>query len=620
VQTLNVIINIFLYLRRMAMGLSRLDIIKRVLRISFSKPLLMFSSVFLAAASSLAYFIPYIVIYDLVKALLSGSGSASNAAILRMGLMAFAGSALSVLTYFGALILSHISAFDTSRDFRLSFADAISHLPLGFLISSGTGKAFGIMGSGIEQIQSFIAHKLPDLVISVLYPVVLIVLMLTVNLKYGLSMLAGILIAYFFHYRSMGAGGAKHMMELYYDALEEMENAAVECVRGITLLKTFGRSVCAYMTFNKAVSDYTGMVIPYTRNWEKHMCWFVTLMSNAYLFLIPAALYAIDRGIDPTENASDLVFYLILAPSAASIIPKIGRVMEEIMRVYENIERMDEFLLAPPMRESSAPERLDSHELRFSDVSFSYEENGTSKAISDISFAVPEGTVTAIVGPSGSGKSTISSLIARFWDVDHGTVTVGGKDIRDIPYDQLMSSISFVLQNEYIFTQSVRDNIKAGRQDASDVDVIRAARDANCHSFITSLPDGYETILKESGVFLSSGQLQRVALARAFLKDAPVIVLDEATASQDAENEALIRDALDRLTRNKTVIMIAHRLSSVINADQILVMDHGQIREQGTHEELLKKEGLYADMWKSYGRVLDWHINRKEGGSDDQTT
>jgi ATP-binding cassette subfamily B protein len=183
-----------------------------------------------------------------------------------------------------------------------------------------------------------------------------------------------------------------------------------------------------------------------------------------------------------------------------------------------------------------------------------------------------------------------------------------------------MSSISFVLQNEYIFTQSVRDNIKAGRQDASDVDVIRAARDANCHSFITSLPDGYETILKESGVFLSSGQLQRVALARAFLKDAPVIVLDEATASQDAENEALIRDALDRLTRNKTVIMIAHRLSSVINADQILVMDHGQIREQGTHEELLKKEGLYADMWKSYGRVLDWHINRKEGGSDDQTT
>jgi ATP-binding cassette subfamily B protein len=204
--------------------------------------------------------------------------------------------------------------------------------------------------------------------------------------------------------------------------------------------------------------------------------------------------------------------------------------------------------------------------------------------------------------------------------VDHGTVTVGGNDIRDIPYDQLMSSISFVLQNEYIFTQSVRDNIRAGRQDASDADVISAARSANCHSFISSLPDGYDTVLKESGVFLSSGQLQRVALARAFLKDAPIIVLDEATASQDAENEALIRDALDRLTRNKTVIMIAHRLSSVINADQILVMDHGQIREQGTHEELLKKEGLYADMWKSYGRVLDWHINRKEGGSDDQTT
>jgi ATP-binding cassette subfamily B protein len=204
--------------------------------------------------------------------------------------------------------------------------------------------------------------------------------------------------------------------------------------------------------------------------------------------------------------------------------------------------------------------------------------------------------------------------------VDNGTVTVGGRDIRNIPYDQLMGSISFVLQNEYIFTQSVRDNIKTGRQDASDADVISAARSANCHSFISSLPDGYDTVLKESGVFLSSGQLQRVALARAFLKDAPIIVLDEATASQDAENEALIRDALDRLTRNKTVIMIAHRLSSVINADQILVMDHGQIREQGTHEELLKKEGLYADMWKSYGRVLDWHINRKEGGSDDQTT
>ena len=586
---------------------SRSAIIWRILGVAFQKPLCMTGSVLLAVISSLSYFVPYLAVWLLLQTLLTGT--AEGGGVLRLGVIAFLGAAVNVLAYFASLMLSHVAAFQTAYDLRLSLAGKLARLPLGWHMAQGTGKRFHLMGAGTEKIQSFIAHKLPDMVASVVYPVTMVALMLAIDWHFGLAMAFGIAIAYVFHYLSMGRGGAKHMMDLYYNALDEMENAAVECVRGVTVLKAFGRRVGAFQKLQDAIGDYTDMVIPYTRNWEKHMPWFFTLVGNAYLFLIPAALLTAPDAAAWPDFAARFLFYLILAPSLASVIPKIGRIMEEFMRVNTEVQRLDEVMTEPDLPQRSNCAAPASPALEFSDVFFSYEADSAS-ALSGISFTAAPGTVTAIVGPSGSGKSTIAALIARFWDVSAGQISIGGTDIRDLSLDALMAQIGFVQQNDRLFSQSILENIRFGNKAASKEAVIEAAKAANCHDFISRLPDGYQTVIGAEGVYLSAGQRQRIALARVFLKNAPIIVLDEATASQDADNEALIQDAISRLIQGKTVLLIAHRLGTVRHADQILVMDRGIIAERGTHEALLAENGLYAQLWNAYCGTQDWHITK----------
>ena len=586
---------------------SRFAIIRRILAVAFQKPLCMAGSVLLAVISSLSYFVPYLAVWLLLQTLLTGT--AEGGGVLRLGVIAFLGAAVNVLAYFASLMLSHVAAFQTAYDLRLSLAEKLARLPLGWHMAQGTGKQFHLMGAGTEKIQSFIAHKLPDMVASVVYPVTMVALMLAIDWHFGLAMAFGIAIAYVFHYLSMGRGGAKHMMDLYYNALDEMENAAVECVRGVTVLKAFGRRVGAFQKLQDAIGDYTDMVIPYTRNWEKHMPWFFTLVGNAYLFLIPAALLTVPDAAAWPDFAARFLFYLILAPSLASVIPKIGRIMEEFMRVNTEVQRLDEVMTEPDLPQRSNCAAPASPALEFSDVFFSYEADSAS-ALSGVSFTAAPGTVTAIVGPSGSGKSTIAALIARFWDVSAGQISIGGADIRDLSLDALMAQIGFVQQNDRLFSQSILENIRFGNKAASKEAVIEAAKAANCHDFISRLPKGYETEIGAEGVHLSAGQRQRIALARVFLKNAPIIVLDEATASQDAENEALIQDAISRLIQGKTVLLIAHRLGTVRHADQILVMDRGIITERGTHETLLAENGLYAQLWNAYCGTQDWHITK----------
>lgn len=586
---------------------SRFAIIRRILAVAFQKPLCMAGSVLLAVISSLSYFVPYLAVWQLLQTLLTGA--AEGGSVLRLGVIAFLGAAVNVLAYFASLMLSHVAAFQTAYDLRLSLAGKLARLPLGWHMAQGTGKQFHLMGAGTEKIQSFIAHKLPDMVASVVYPVTMVALMLAIDWHFGLAMAFGIAIAYVFHYLSMGRGGAKHMMDLYYNALDEMENAAVECVRGVTVLKAFGRGIGAFQKLQDAIGDYTDMVIPYTRNWEKHMPWFFMLVGNAYLFLIPAALLTAPDAAAWPDFAARFLFYLILAPSLASVIPKIGRIMEEFMRVNTEVQRLDCVLSEPDLPQKSGGAAPASPALEFSDVFFSYEADG-AEALSGVSFTAAPGTVTAIVGPSGSGKSTIAALIARFWDVREGHISIGGTDIRDLPLDTLMAQIGFVQQNDRLFSQSILENIRFGNKAASKEAVIEAAKAANCHDFISRLPDGYQTVIGAEGVHLSAGQRQRIALARVFLKNAPIIVLDEATASQDAENEALIQDAISRLIQGKTVLLIAHRLGTVRHADQILVMDRGIIAERGTHEALLAENGLYAQLWNAYCGTQDWHITK----------
>ena len=593
---------------------TRLQIIRRVLAVSFQRPFCMTLSVLLSVLSALSYFVPYFCAYKLIALCLQGGAEGLTANVLHYGALALSGAVLHVVTYFLAGMLSHLAAFDTSYDLKMLLARKFAALPMGFHTHSECGKKYAVMGSGIDGIQSFIAHKLPDMVSSVCYPACMVLMILLVDPLFGAALLFDILIAYVFHYLSMGRGGAKHMMDLYYGALDEMENASVECVRGLTVLKTFGKKAGPFRKFMDSVSDYTNMVIPYTRNWEKHMCFFVALLTNSYLFLLPVAFWKISHTTDYREFALHFLFYLILAPSMASIISKTGRIMEEFMRVFEEIERMDEFLFQEDQKFGAVDQVPEDTTIRFSNVCFSYEEEKgrgkTVHALNGVSFTAKEGTLTGIVGPSGSGKSTILSLLFGFYEQTSGEITIGGRNIREFSYPVLMRMISYVQPGEILFSSSVFDNIRLGKPDATDEEVQNAAKLANCHDVIAALPEGYDTILNEDSVKLSVGQRQRIALARAFLKDAPIILLDEATSSQDPENERLITEALSRLVKQKTVIMVAHRLTTVKNADHILVLKDGKICEEGVHETLLKNGGLYSSLWASYEEVLNWHIKQ----------
>lgn len=593
------------------MKTKRTQIIGRILSLSFQKPILMAISVILAVISTLSYFIPYLSIYRLLYALLVQRSNIISVQVLQIGIAACIGASVNVLTYFASLMLSHIAAFQTSFALRIGFAEKLSQLPMGLLQEIGSGKQFRLMGEGIDKIQSFIAHKLPDLVSSIVYPIATVTLILSLDWHYGLALLVGILTAYAFHYMSMGRGGSKRMMDLYYTALEDMENAAVECVRGITVLKLFGFKSTAFQRLQNSIGDYTNMVIPYTKNWNKNMCWFFALIGNLYLFLLPVAAASLPNTGEYAPYAANLVFYLILSPSLASVIPKIGNIMEEFMRVNAEAESLDGMMHKEDLQQGHEPITHQIPSVQFSGVSFSYSRDST-QALSDVSFEVPAHTVTAIVGPSGSGKSSIVSLLARFWEPDAGCISLGGTDIRNISTEQLMNQISFVLQNDRCFSQSILENIRFGNKNASMDDVIEAAKAANCHEFILRLPLKYQTVLGDSGLQLSVGQQQRIMLARAILKNAPILVLDEATASQDAENEALIQQGLSRLARGKTVVMIAHRLSTVQNAEQILVMNQGKIVQRGTHDTLMQEGGLYAALWKAYIQTQAWRIEKGE--------
>mgnify|MGYP004460038405 CR=1 FL=1 len=587
---------------------SRRVILKRIVDVSFMHPVLMFLTILLAVISALSYFVPYLVILFVIRSFFDNSFVISPelvSEIAELGLAAVIGASVNVISFYASLICSHVAAFESAFELRKLFAAHIYKLPMGFHISEGSGKLKGVMYDNVDRIQSFIAHKIPDLVSGIIYPAAMIVLMLIIDWRLGLPLILGIVIAYVFYFRSMGHGGTKHMMELYFDALADLDNASVEYARGITVTKIFGINALPKEKFCQSAKAYSDMAIPYTKEWEKYMCWFEALMRNLYLFLIPAIIILAAAG-GLKEAAPDLLFYLILTPSLATVIPKIGNIMDECMRVNEEIVRVDNILKRPAQLELDTG-AIAGAGISFKNVGFSYTEKGQKKALENISFEIEAGSRTAIIGASGSGKSTIAALLARFWDVDSGNIFIGATDIRNVPMDELMDNISFVFQNDYMFADTIRNNLTMGRE-ISEEKIIEAAKAAHCHDFIMELPDSYDTNLSLAGVHLSGGEKQRIFIARAILKDSPIIVLDEATASLDSENEWMIREGLDRLGRGKTVLVIAHRLNMTKDADQILVMKEGAIVERGSHSQLLVKGSYYKKMWESWKRIREWKI------------
>ncbi|MGC4018479.1 MAG: ABC transporter ATP-binding protein [Muricomes sp.] len=587
-----------------------------MLQLAGRKRGLIIPSVILSALASIASFLPFLCIYFIIVEITKvypHFDAVHSAAIILWGWIAFGGVVANIVLYFAALMLSHLAAFGTLYELKIDFTSYLSRLPLGFHLNYGSGKLRKITDENIEKIEGFIAHQLPDLVAALVAPVVMIVILFVVDWRFGLVSLLGIVIAFIVQMIGYGGPEAKVMMSKYQGALEDMNNASVEYVRGITVVKAFRQTVYSFNRLHQSIKNYTNFVIPYTLSWENIMSLYTTIVNNIYLFLIPTAI-VIGAGT-PKESygafASTVIFYLLFVPSVSSVMMKVMYSATNSMQIGSCVDRMDEVLARTPLSEPQNPKAAKGGDVVFHQVSFSYDENQDVKALKEVSFTAAKKSVTAVVGPSGGGKSTIAHLIPRFYDVTSGSISIGGVDIRDVRIEDLMSVVSFVFQDVFLFKQSLKENIRIGRPDATDEEVIAAAKAAQCHEFISALPKGYDTVYGRDGIYLSGGEQQRVAIARAIVKNAPVLVLDEATAFSDPENEHLIQKALHALMADKTVIMIAHRLSTIRSAEQILVMSEGELIERGTHEELLKQDGRYKAMWDTYTQALTWKMTKE---------
>ncbi len=586
----------------------------RLLELAATKKPLMLGAVTLSSLASVASFIPYIAIYLMLRKIIHvwpDTQELDATVALRYGGMAFGGIILNIILYFMALMCSHLAAFGTLYELKINFATHLARVPLGFHILVGSGKLRKIMDENIEKIEEFIAHQLPDIVAAVVAPVVMIVILFAVDWRLGLAVMLGIMLAYAIQLSLYGNEGSKRMMNQYQKSLEEMNNATVEYIRGIAVVKAFKQTVYSFRRLHDTIKDYTNMVIPFTLSWENSFSAFVTLINNVYLFLIPVGILIGKYTSDYRNFAATMIFYLIFVPAAAGILMKVMYVNSNSMRILNGVEAMDCMLAEPELPQPSYPERTNGYQVEFRKVSFYYNKLEEVLALNKVTFTAKQGEVTAIVGSSGSGKSTIAHLIPRFFDVAEGEITLGGVDVRRMSSSYLMKLVSFVFQDVFLFKQSIRDNIRIGNPDAGNEQIIEAARAAQCHDFIMKLPKGYDTIIGTKGVHLSGGEKQRVAIARAIVKDAPIIVLDEATAFADPENEHLIQKAFEKLMKNKTVIIIAHRLSTIRNANKIVVMNEGSVLEEGTHEQLLSYNGKYTHMWKTYNETASWTMKRK---------
>ena len=754
----------------------------RCMELASDRKGLVFLAAVLSSLAAIASFIPYIAVYFMIRSIIGvfpNLDQLDMGMVMNYGWLALAGIVANILLYFLAIFSSHMAAFGTLYELKVLFADHITKIPLGYHLTIGSGRLRKIMDENIESVEGFIAHQFPDFVASITAPIVMVIILLAVDWRFGLASLVGIILAFVAEFIGFGSGEMKENMGKYQKALEEMNNASVEYVRGMSVVKAFNQAASSFKKLKEAITGYTEWVLKFSLGWQNCMPAFTTIINNVYLILVPVGILIGSRSDDFAGFAMTFIFYLLFVPAISGVLNKIMYISESFMQIDGNVARMDEILNIPEMPETSHPKKPVGDDVAFHDVSFSYTGDVSEKALENVSFSakqgqitaivgpsgggkstianlisrfwdvssgsitiggvdvrdmaeddlmrhvsfvfqdiflfkqsildnirigitifvgailltsgqiellpllmfllmvtriygpilailanlssllnlnvvtsrmrtllttpamdgdgktvpncdielshvtfaynqedvikdvsckIPQGSVTALVGPSGSGKSTISKLIARFWDVQKGKITVGGKDIKSMEPESLMSYMSFVFQDVTLFNDTVMNNIRLGNPNATDDQVIAAAKAAYCDEFVREMPDGYQTVLGENGSTLSGGERQRISIARALLKNAPIILLDEATASLDPENEVLVQKAIAKLVEGKTVIMIAHRLRTVVDADQILVLDNGRLVEHGTHDELMKKNGLYHKLFHIQQESLGWAV------------
>jgi ATP-binding cassette, subfamily B, bacterial IrtA/YbtP len=513
---------------------------------------------------------------------------------------------LSMALYICGLMCSHLSAFHVQANIRSQLMHHIMTLPMGFMDSDGSGKFRKIVNESSEATETYLAHQLPDQAGAIATPVGLLVLLLMFDWRLGLLSLIPVAAA-FLIMGSMTGQRMKDKMTEYQNALEEMSSEAVEYVRGIPVVKTFGQTVFSFKRFQYSIEKYEKWTIAYTKELRLPMTFYTMIINAAFAVLIAVTFYVVSRGGENDTFLLNLLFYIIITPIITVTLNKIMYASENQMIVEDALKRIDGFLEKKPLTEAAGKTDPKDMSITFENVSFRYED-ATKDALHNIDLEIREGEHVAFVGPSGGGKSTFASLIARFFDTTEGHIRIGGVDVRDIPSKKLMDMVSFVFQDSKLLMMSIYENVRMGRKDATREEVMEALKNAQCEDIIEKLPDGIDTVIGAKGTYVSGGEAQRLSIARAMLKNAPILILDEATAFADPDNEAKVQQAFSKLSAGKTVIMIAHRLSSVVDADRICVLKDGEIVEAGTHRELSEAQKLYAHMWDEYNKSVRWKV------------
>ena len=563
-------------------------------------------SVVLSAVNGLLSLVPFIFLWLVVRTLLTADGNLADTPVWDYAIAAFVVSVANVLLYFAALMLSHLSAFRIETNMRRTAMERLMRVPLGFFDTQNTGRMRKIIDEDSSQTHTFVAHILPDVAGSVVAPIGIIVLLLAVDWQLGIAAMVPIVCAFGIMGYMMNPKN-NDFQRMYLDAQEKMSAEAVEYVRGIPVVKVFQQTVFSFKRFHDSIINYRDLVIRYTLLWRMPMSAY-TIAINAFAFLlVPTGIILIGHGGETAIIVSDMVLYVLIAPIIAANVMKAMHLSQNLFLANEAVDRLEKLTATPPLPESSEPEKAAAFDVSLRNVSFRYEA-AECDAVSHIDLDIPQGKTVALVGASGSGKTTIARLIPRFWDVREGSLKIGGVDVRHMDKATLMRNVSFVFQNTRLFKTSILENIRYGNPDATIEQVNRAVDLSQSREIIERLPQGLNTMIGAEGTYLSGGEQQRIVLARAILKGAPIVVLDEATAFADPENEHLIRQAFAHLTRGKTVLMIAHRLTTVQDADNIVVVDNGRIAEQGTHQQLMEQGALYYKMWNEYQKSVEWKL------------
>ena len=573
-----------------------------------------------AGLSTIFSMLPFVCIWFVIRDLVHGlsRGDVTLAAgSSHYAWMALLFSVLSIFLYFLALIFSHLAAFRTATNMRKKAVHHIVELPLGYFSQNASGRLRKVIDDNAGLTEGFLAHQLPDLTGAVVMPVAVIILIFVFDWRMGICCLIPMAVSVIFLKQMMGGDNADFMSK-YMTALETMNKEAVEYIRGIPVVKVFQQTIYSFKNFHNAITEYEKFASGYALKCRIPMTGFIVALNSTFVLLIPAAmiiLSGLSGQISYEETVLDFLFYALFTPVCTTMMNRIMFASEQLMAAKSAVSRVEAVIQEKTLPESAQKQKPADTGIVFKNVSFSY-PRASEKALDNVSFEVPAGKTVALVGASGSGKSTAASLIPRFYDVQEGSVLIGGADVRNIDKRDLMENVAFVFQNTRLFKDTLLENIRAARPSATREEVLKAAEMARCTEIIDRLPNGLDTVVGSGGTYLSGGENQRIALARAILKDAPIVVLDEATAFADAENEHQIQLAFEELTKGKSVLMIAHRLSTIQDADRILIFKDGKIIERGTHNELLEKKGTYASMWKNYQTSVSWKVGEGDEKHD----